>query len=374
MITIKEELENYSFSKYFSRFYYYFKSHSSSNNNNVNKKTISSNKENENGANNNNSNNKKSPSLLRDSGNNNINEDDDSTATLLKNSNGCCGDHNKESIIKKTKYSLNNYSDTPDHLRRPFILEGYRVDFSYWLAFKSIFIFGHNDISNIYSHLIPAIYFIYTLYGILVKNNYNITETPDKVMFGIFLGSAICTFICSVLYHTFGCHSYSTYKKLLLCDYLGIVLLIGSSFYPSLFYTYKCHANLMVLYLFTITFLCFSLCALIFVPRFQELHTLRNSLFCATALFGVFPAIHTFFIFDYSLSFQFIKRIITMFLIFGLGLFFYIYKIPESIWPKAGLYHSSHSFWHWFTALGPLYHLDTCLLLFEQVATITCPI
>ncbi|EAL62163.1 hypothetical protein DDB_G0290605 [Dictyostelium discoideum AX4] len=384
MITISEELENYSLSKFFEKCYYYlFKNWSTTTTTTtattktkLNKNKIS--KKNEKNhishqtqyiKNDNNS--------LNNSNSNccNSNNNDSNNNIKLKNE--------KEELInnnnneKKTIYSLVGIEEAPEHLKREFILNGYRVDFSYLLCFKSVLIFGHNDFANIHSHLIPALFFMYTLWGVLTGssggyNDYATFDSGDKIVFTIFIGAAITTYILSFLYHTFGCHSLCTYSKLLVCDYLGIILLIGSSFFPPLYYSFKAnHIGLMIFYMGSITMLCLLLAIMVLIPSLADKNTLRNTLFCLTALFGIVPSIHTLFIYPAQEVYYFIFRLVCMFLIYGAGLLVYIYRIPESLIP--GYFDSivtSHSVWHFFTAYATFFSLNTYLELYSKISNL----
>ncbi|KAN0038160.1 hypothetical protein ACTA71_000332 [Dictyostelium dimigraforme] len=401
MITISEELENYSLSKFFQKCYYYlFKNWSTVTETN----TISK-------LNKNKSNKKKEKNqishqtqYIKNNNNNNNNNGSDNNSNGSSNSNNCCNNNNnnnkniklkneKEELIKnssnknnnnnnnknneekKTIYSLVGIEEAPEHLKREFILNGYRVDFSYFLCLKSVVIFGHNDFANIHSHLIPALFFMYTLWGMLTGsssgyNDYSTFDNGDKLVFTIFIGAAITTYILSFLYHTFGCHSLCTYSKLLVCDYLGIILLIGSSFFPPLYYSFKQnHIGLMIFYMGSITMLCLFLAIMVLIPSLSDKNTLRNTLFCLTALFGIVPSIHTLFIYPIQEVSYFLLRLLGMFLIYGTGLLFYIYRIPESLIP--GYFDSivtSHSVWHFFTAYATFFSLNTFLELYSKIS------
>ncbi|KAM9975205.1 hypothetical protein ACTFIW_008683 [Dictyostelium discoideum] len=384
MITISEELENYSLSKFFEKCYYYlFKNWSTTTTTTTTTSTTTAttktklNKNKTSKKNEKNHISHQTQYIKNDNNNNNSNccnnsNNNDSNNIKLKNE--------KEELInneKKTIYSLVGIEEAPEHLKREFILNGYRVDFSYLLCFKSVLIFGHNDFANIHSHLIPALFFMYTLWGVVTGssggyNDYATFDSGDKIVFTIFIGAAITTYILSFLYHTFGCHSLCTYSKLLVCDYLGIILLIGSSFFPPLYYSFKAnHIGLMIFYMGSITMLCLLLAIMVLIPSLADKNTLRNTLFCLTALFGIVPSIHTLFIYPAQEVYYFIFRLVCMFLIYGAGLLVYIYRIPESLIP--GYFDSivtSHSVWHFFTAYATFFSLNTYLQLYSKVSNL----
>ncbi|KYQ92389.1 hypothetical protein DLAC_06359 [Tieghemostelium lacteum] len=281
----------------------------------------------------------------------------------------------KECKHKKTVFQCSHYNDTPEHLKRDYILNGYRVDFSIWLAIKSMFIPNHNDFANIQTHLMPIFYFCYLFYDIIVsprsQSIYNLNTTIELVAFSVFLLSILAMLVCSTLYHTFSCHSFTLYCKLLVCDYLGIIFLIGSSFYPSLIYAFNHSTPLLMLYCGTITALCLSLIVFVMVPYFEHSNKLRNLLFVLTALFGIVPTLHVCLIFPADISLVYLYRLLMMFALYGGGLLIYIYKIPERWFPGVmDKIITSHAIWHLFVVAAPLYHLQTCLMANKMMASV----
>ncbi|GAM18151.1 hypothetical protein SAMD00019534_013260 [Acytostelium subglobosum LB1] len=271
-------------------------------------------------------------------------------------------EHLKPGHKYKETFSCEHRDNIPEYLRRDYILYGYRVNYSWVLAFKSMIIPNHNEFANIHSHLWPAVYFIYLLLDVL----YIRADTFDytsKLVLGIFLLSGLTTFTCSVSWHTLGCHNITTWKRLLLCDYMGIIFLIVGSFYPPLYYAFRCHPTLMTGYLTTITVLGVGLACLIFIPSFAHHNRLRTVFFSLTAFFGIVPTMHSLYIFPTAeMGLAFFIRINTMFALFGFGLIFYVGRIPERWFPGVlDNIISSHAMWHLFTFLAPLYHYHTCI-------------
>ena len=54
----------------------------------------------------------------------------------------------------------------PDHVKNDHIITGYRLNYTYWDATKSLFAL-HNETLNVWSHLLGIILFIYILYSLL---------------------------------------------------------------------------------------------------------------------------------------------------------------------------------------------------------------
>eukprot|EP01133_Synstelium_polycarpum_P005966 gene5966-6910_t len=186
-------------------------------------------------------------------------------------------------------------------------------------------------------------------------------NTADYLVLGLFLASGITTFTASTLWHALGCHSLPLWKNLLLCDYMGIIFQIGASFFPPLYYAYHCNPFWMVTYMSAITILCSGLCTLVFVPSLAGHHRLRTGFFAATGFFGIVPTLHVFSLLPSEFATPFCQRVLIMFLLFGLGLVFYVTKFPECYFPGLMDKHiTSHAIWHLFTFIAPLYHFNTC--------------
>eukprot|EP01133_Synstelium_polycarpum_P015327 gene15327-18159_t len=264
------------------------------------------------------------------------------------------------------QFHCHRADEVPEYLRRDHIHCGYRMDYSLTLAAKSILWPGHNEFWNIHSHLWPSLYFIYLALDTLYWNSEAHHFSPsDTFILGMFLLAGITTYTTSTLWHTFGCHSQPLYHNLLLCDYTGIIFLIGSSFFPPLFYAYRLHPTLMIGYMTTITTLCIGLVALVFIPSLSSYSKLRSNLFVGTAAFGIIPMVHAVQILPLDFAMLFIQRIFIMFLLFAIGFLFYSTGFPECLFPgRFDYFIQSHTIWHLFTFLAPLYHFHTCYLSF----------
>jgi adiponectin receptor len=87
----------------------------------------------------------------------------------------------------------------------------------------------HNDLLNIWTHLIPGLYFLYLALASdaeMAKLDINL---EDRIVFTGYLICATITMLMSAGYHTFRAHSHDAYNFCLACDLRGIVLLVSGA-------------------------------------------------------------------------------------------------------------------------------------------------
>ena len=107
----------------------------------------------------------------------------------------------------------------------------------------------------------------------------------------VFLSGAVVCLFFSTLCHTYCCIGARDAERMWRLDYLGIAVLIVSSFYPMVHYSYYCLPGWRDMYITGIT----SLGCLAAIPTLltafqkKEYGPLRASLFVALGLFGIFP-------------------------------------------------------------------------------------
>src|SRR4051812_13770251 len=84
----------------------------------------------------------------------------------------------------------------------------------------------HNDTFNIWTHLLPGLYFFYLIFTANVEMEKMDVNLEDRFVFTGYLLFATVTMVMSAVYHTFRAHSDSAYHFCLACDLRGIVLLL----------------------------------------------------------------------------------------------------------------------------------------------------
>jgi Haemolysin-III related len=130
------------------------------------------------------------------------------------------------------------------------ILGGYRPEsFSASTCFRS-WAYIHNETFNIYSHLIPAVFFLFAQSFILrlLNQRYPKAKSLDYIVFSFFLLSACVTLTISFTYHTLMNHSMKISHLWLRLDYLGILALTLGDFVSGIRLTFYCEPTLQKVY------------------------------------------------------------------------------------------------------------------------------
>jgi len=274
-----------------------------------------------------------------------------------------CDDH-----VKKHKHKLSLFPEVPVFLKREHILTGYRMNYSYKDALKTGLFSKHNETGNIYTHLVSLVIFGYLFYDTYTNV---IFDAPfwEKVVFGVFFCSAMFTYLCSTVWHVFGCHSEKVYAITLSFDYVGIAFLTIGSFVPPLYFSLACHPTIRAIYISLICILGVMVAGMLVLPHFRDdkYMALRTLTFVALSGFSIFPMSHSIVLFGFERVKIFLMRVMIMFSIFGIGVIFYAFKFPERFLP--GYFDHwlhSHQIWHVFTFLGPLSHYFTILEVYND--------
>ena len=155
-----------------------------------------------------------------------------------------------------------SHPDTPDYAKYKYIEQGYRVDYSLYQCFLSLFTF-HNESLNIWTHLLALIAWIalFALYAADYIQNItnqqasssqsavyvnemglygmNSTDT-DFILLTMYMFVGGCVYFFSVIYHTFGCLNEPCHDCLLKFDLMGICILLFGSYFPFFFYAFHC--------------------------------------------------------------------------------------------------------------------------------------
>ncbi|KAK4854353.1 hypothetical protein QYF36_022657 [Acer negundo] len=112
--------------------------------------------------------------------------------------------------------------------------------------------------------------------------------------FFVFLpGSMFCLlFLSSSVCHLFSCHSYNLNIKLLRIDYKGITVMIITSFFPPIYYIFRCNSHWHFIYLGGITATGIFTIITLLSPSLStsKFLTFRALLFSSMGFFGIVPA------------------------------------------------------------------------------------
>ncbi|XP_028793959.1 heptahelical transmembrane protein 2 [Neltuma alba] len=187
----------------------------------------------------------------------------------------------------------------------------------------------------------------------------------------VFLGGAMTCLICSSLSHLFACHSKRFNLFFWRLDYAGISLMIVSSFYAPIYYSFFCNPTTRFFYLTSISLLGALTIIALLSPAFSAPHfrSLRTSLFITMAFLGVVPATHAAILhWGNPRIFVAILYELAMAFLYLTGAAFYISRMPERWKPGAfDIAGHSHQIFHVFVVLGALAHSVATLLILDSL-------
>jgi len=240
----------------------------------------------------------------------------------------------------------------------PFILTGYRKRVGFLGCLKSLFLL-HNETVNIWSHLIGFLFFagmfindVVLVIPAVSNDGISITKTD----FAVICLCLICyqaTMVLSSLYHTFECHSsVEVSRACFALDILGITLGLMATYLSGIYYAFWCEPEWRDFYLCTVGGIFLLATSTHFAPaeyvNSAKFHQTRTALFTCWAIYGIVPTVHWAVMQGGGPVVSLIvPRILVMYLLCGLAMFFYVTKMPERLLPGwVDIIGHSHQWWH----------------------------
>jgi adiponectin receptor len=282
----------------------------------------------------------------------------------------------QEEIIQQFRpkpYRLLKFEELPAWYQdNPNCRSGYRPVSNSWLSCFLSLGHLHNETLNIYTHLIPAFGLLFGQVLVHAGLNYFYPEASfaDHAVFSVQVDAAVVTMFLSSSYHTMLCHSKDVENLMLRVDYVGILTLILGSFFSGIYVGFYCEPILRWMYWSMIISLSLVTAMLVLHPKLQGIkyRSHRTWAFISTALSGFAPIVHGICMYGWSemwvrsgMPYWFLEG-----LVYGIGAFFFISRVPESIWPgKFDIWFSSHQFFHVFVVLASLVHLYGVWVAFD---------
>ncbi|RAL04421.1 hemolysin III family protein [Aspergillus ibericus CBS 121593] len=268
---------------------------------------------------------------------------------------------------------LLSYDEIPEWYQdNEYIRHGYRpVSNSTHACFAS-WLYLHNETVNIYSHLIPAVFFLAGegLFYQYLQARYPDATLGDHAVFAFFLLTAVICLGMSATYHTLMNHSLHVSDLWLRLDYVGIIVLTLGDFVSGIYMVFYCEPLLRRIYWgMIITLSCITIVILL-NPKFQgpRWRTFRVCTFVGTGLSGFAPLIHGISVFGFAKMME--QSGMPYYLGEGalliLGALFYTMRIPESLRPgKFDIFGCSHQIFHILVVLATAVQLIGILSAFD---------
>ncbi|KAG6662533.1 heptahelical transmembrane protein 1-like [Carya illinoinensis] len=324
---------------------------------------------------------------------------------------------------KTKRYALVSFWEAPEHMKdNEFIMHYYRANWPLKEALFSLFRW-HNETLNVWTHLIGFVLFL----GLTVANLMEVPQVADLLgfftrsihisaetnvshyfkdfiadttklidlkhatsremditmhemgtrwPFFVFLSGSMFCLLSSSICHLFSCHSHPLSLLLLRVDYVGITIMIITSFFPPIYYMFQCDPHWQFVYLGGITAMGIFTIATMLSPALSsgKYRGFRALLFSSMGLFGIIPAIHAVFVNwgnpqrNATLAYE-----AAMAVSYLTGVLVYVSRVPERWKPGwFDLAGHSHQIFHVLVVMGALAHYGASLHILDAQYAITC--
>jgi adiponectin receptor len=213
--------------------------------------------------------------------------------------------HERHHKVESTTPLLCHWDDLPDWQKdNHYITSGYvRETLSFRKCFHSL-VYIHNETGNIYSHLIPS---LMSLISIFLAVDYLVPRFPttswaDHAALICFATGCVACLGMSGLYHCLKCHSIKVAGFGNKLDYLGIVILIEASMISMIYYGLFEDTTLRLVF-WALTSGLGVVCAIISLAdkfRTPDWRPFRAAMFVAYGLSGILPIFAGIYIYGVS--------------------------------------------------------------------------
>uniref|UniRef100_A0A7N0TT97 Uncharacterized protein n=1 Tax=Kalanchoe fedtschenkoi TaxID=63787 RepID=A0A7N0TT97_KALFE len=328
----------------------------------------------------------------------------------------CCGG----------RYELVSFKDLPKYMKdNEFILNYYRANWPLREAFLSLFRW-HNETINVWTHLLGFFLFL----GLSVANLIDVPEVADFLSgfswslpqsiktnvshssdpfflsvasnlavslnqtsverlatssaqvavtrwpFFVFLCGAMVCLLSSSTCHLFCCHSQPMNLFLLRIDYVGITVMIITSYFPPIYYVFQCQQLWQLVYLGGITVMGIFTIITMLTPSLSspKYRHFRALLFSSMGFFGIVPTVHSLILnWNEPKALETLGYEGAMALSYLMGTMFYATRIPERWRPGwFDLAGHSHQLFHIFVIMGALSHYGAALAFLDWRSNAGC--
>ncbi|CAI1592694.1 hypothetical protein SEUBUCD646_0L00890 [Saccharomyces eubayanus] len=219
-----------------------------------------------------------------------------------------------------------------------YIIHGYRFYNTHSKSLLSIINWygWHNETSNIWTHLLGAMYIVYlAVYDFPQSEVWQNPKVPQQARWIVFafLAAALKCMLSSVFWHTFNGTSFLGLRSKFACvDYSGITILITASILTTEFVTmYSCYWAMCIYMSISLALGVFGV-FMNWSPRFDrpEARPLRIRFFILLATMGVLSFLHLIFLTDLHYAIWLFSPVTNKSVVWYLvGVVFYGSFIPE---------------------------------------------
>lgn len=195
--------------------------------------------------------------------------------------------------------------------------------------------------------------------------------TPEgyRSIFGLIIASGLCM-LWSAIFHTCNCASSDSCRTTCLqFDIAGITLLIVASFRCGVYFGFPQNRFYQTLYLGQSYMLGSILLPFPFLTAVSNPTVWRYlpSVFTISTLTGFVPAFHCMASAPITHLWQFGRPLLSMALLYTIGIFFYLSKFPEKWRPgNFDLWGHSHQWWHFCVFAAAAVWVEGCVSMYSH--------
>lgn len=188
--------------------------------------------------------------------------------------------------------------------------------------------------------------------------------------FFVFLSGSMFCLLSSSICHLFSCHSHHLNLFLLRIDYVGITVMIITSFFPPIYYIFQCDHRWQLVYLGGITVMGMVTIVTMLSPSMSsgKYRAFRALIFSSLGLFGIIPAVHAVIVnWGNPQRNAILAYELTMAVSYLTGAVFYVSRIPERWKPGwFDLAGHSHQIFHVLVVMGAIAHYAATLVILDS--------
>jgi len=283
----------------------------------------------------------------------------------------CCSRHPTVGIKSAPSFAVTNL----------YITSGYRKPLPALETLSTLFSL-HNETFNVWTHLCPALLFLF--WSIFSLSQVVFATTAGRLLYSFACFGTVCMFSFSSIYHLFKNMSERSFKLLLSADFAGIIMIAVGLISCTTYYSFYCHKLIASLYIslllgtasLSIGLMVFSEVFPSLKPLFHKVHTpsmvfigilgfltlLHFRLFVQRQLAESVPEYGDFFV-----------EVCLGYFYYGFGLVFWYFRIPESLWlGYFDILFQSHQIWHIGVTIGTLQFHRIIVTFIEVTKDMKC--